>query len=294
MARMAAGLLLANREDSAGRLLLERATAQLAEDAHGRRWVPGRDGVLGDAWIATAALAIAARQSGQDPLAEELATSVVARLDSLSELGGRGLFWALAASVYGVFGVDGPERVRVSVDGDAQDVVLQDGYAELPLPSSASVSYTSEAPVIARAEARYLVPLEANDGERLRARLEGAAGRAGRRSGFELVVDNPTDEESAAAIVAVALPGAARCDEGCRSAIAASSDVRRVEAPDLAGVMRVHFAPVAARSERRAALAFDWIASGTTRGLSLMVWEADRPSSPAVTEGRTIEIEEAR
>ena len=72
-----------------------------------------------------------------------------------------------------------------------------------------------------------------------------------------------------------------------------AEEVRRVEGPDLAGVLRLHLASVPASSTRRVPLAFSWIASGLTRGLSLTIYEVTVPSARFVEPARELTIEEA-
>lgn len=293
MARMAAGLLLADRRDAAGTALLEGVVTRLEEDDYGRRWVPGRPERAGDEWIGTLALAIAARQAGRDALADELARTVSSRLDRAARLDVEGAFWAAAASVYAVFGVDGPERVRVTIDGQSEPVSLEDGHAEVRLPASADVTVEADAPVVATAEERYLVERAERTDAPLSVRIEGTPGRAGQRTGYELVVENPTEADVGAPRIELGLPGAARCDDACRHAMERADEVRHVAEPDLAGVLRIDLAPVPARSERRVPLTFDWIASGRTRGLSVTAYHVARPSELFVAPARTLTVEEA-
>ncbi|MCZ7686325.1 MAG: hypothetical protein M5U28_49190 [Sandaracinaceae bacterium] len=128
MARMAAALLLVDRRDAPGLALLERARAAIARDAHGRAWVPGDSERPGDGWIGTLALAIAARQAGEDALADELASAASTRAYLASRTGVDGAFWAIAASVYGAFGVDGPERVSLVLNGERRAVDLAEAW----------------------------------------------------------------------------------------------------------------------------------------------------------------------
>jgi hypothetical protein len=148
--------------------------------------------------------------------------------------------------------------------------------------------------VWARAESRYLVPLVDADAGPLRARVEGSAGRAGGTAGLELVVTNQGEELVGVPIVEIVLPGAASLPPDSIATLARSPDVVGITPPDGAGVVRIHLASMASGSERRVPLAWRWIASGQTRGLTLVAYDASRPFEMNVREGRTLDIEEAR
>ncbi len=134
MARLAAGLLLADSEDMAGRKLFDLARAELEPGAHGGKTLVGEKGSEVDAWIGTLALAIAARQLGEESILKELVGSVARR----SYLGMQGsvepAFWLLAASAYGVFGVEKATEVSVSVEGKSHRLTFRRGVAKLSLP----------------------------------------------------------------------------------------------------------------------------------------------------------------
>ncbi|MCB9594228.1 MAG: hypothetical protein H6719_15960 [Sandaracinaceae bacterium] len=294
MARMAAGLLLADRDDSRGRALLERARATLVEDGSGRRWVPGDSARIADGWIGTLALAVAARQIGEDALADELADAALTRLYLADRAGTEGAFWALAASVYGALGVEGPDAVDVEVGGATQHLALTGGVARIAIDPSAAVQLRTEAPVWARVEARYLAPLTARDEGPLRAHVEGTPGRAGETAGFELVVENASDASSGHPVVELVLPGAAALDAEAIRRLERSEDVLEVTPPDGAGVVRVRLAELAEGGERRVPLAWRWIGAGQTQGLGLVAYDASSPHAMFVREGRTLTIEEAR
>lgn len=291
MARMAAALLLVDREDARGLALLARARAALELDGSGRRWVAGQAERAGDGWIGTLALAIAARQAGEDGLADELAASAASRLVLVPRVGVEGAFWALAASVYGAFGVDGPERVVVRVDGREATLELSEGSAELALPPTARADLSGAAGALARVEARF-VSDAAGEGGPLRAWVEGDPGRFGERSGLELVVEG--EGEVGAPVVELALPGAARLDAAALAVLRRTAAVQRVSPPDGAGVLRLHLAPLAAGATHRVALPWRWVAAGRTLGLALTSYDASAPSRMSLAPGRMLDLEEGR
>lgn len=291
MARMAAALLLADRRDRSGRALLTRVVSRLATDAHGRRWVPGDAERAGDGWVGTLAAAIAARQAGDDALADELAGNALGRLYLVPRTGSEGAFWAAAASVYGAFGVDAPEAVELTIDGRARRVALEGGVASVPIPPSARVAVASERPVWARVESRYLVSWArpAEDAP-MRVAVEGSPGALGGRAGLELVVAATEARAVGAPVVEVALPGAARLDEAGRAAMARAEAVRRVDAPDGAGVVRIHLTPLPVDGVHRVPLPLRWIASGDTRGLAIAAYDAAEPTRIDGRDGRRLRI----
>lgn len=284
MARMAAALLLIDRRDAPGLALLARAREAIERDSDGRAWVRGDPEHAGDAWIGTLALAIAARQAGEDALAGELARSAATRMYFAARTGLEGLFWAVAASVYGAFGVDGPSAVVVN----GTELPLATGLAELDV-DPASVSIASSAPVLARVESRFVATLRASDGAPLRAHIEGDPGRVGDRSALELVVE-ANGQPIGAPIVEIALPAGASLDESARSAM--GEHVRAIDGPDRAGVVRLSLAPLTEDGSHRVPLPWRWIAAGRMRGLSLTAYDGARPWAVATYEPRSWEIED--
>jgi hypothetical protein len=285
MARMAAALLLIDARDAPGLALLTRARAAIERDGEGRAWVRGDPDHPGDAWIGTLALAIAARQAGEDELADELARSAATRMYFAGRTGIEGAFWAIAASVYGAFGVDAPESVEVN--GSA--VPLATGVAEVPIAPSGSVAIRAALPVIARVESRFVMPVRASDAAPIRVHVEGDAGRLHDRSALELVVE-ATGVAIAAPVVEIALPAGASFDEDARAALGEA--VIDAGDPDRAGVLRIRLAPLTEDGVHRVPLPWRWIAAGRMRGLSIAAYDAARPWVITTSEPRSWEIED--
>ncbi len=286
MARMAAALLIIDRRDTSARALLQRARAALARDGYGRVFVPGDPERTGDEFIGTLALAIAARQIGDDALADELGSSAAQRLYLAARNGAEGAFWAIAAGVYGAFGLEAPRSVSVQADGATRRVDVSQGRAELPLGASARVSITTAGPILARVETRFVSLAQSSEGATLRAHIEGTPGGLADRSGLELVVGG-----AGAPVVEISLPAGARFDEEARNAMESPESVLRVVGPDAAGVLRVVLAPLREGAEHRVALPWRWIAAGRMQGLDIAAYDASRPWQIAVSEGRVLEIE---
>jgi hypothetical protein len=290
MARVAAALLLVDREDSRGIALLDRAAAAYASDDEGHRDALGSSERAADEWIGTLALAVAARQVGRDALADEAAHAAAERLVLTSRAGADALFWAVAASVYGVFGVEMPSEVAITLDGTARTLPLSGGVGELAIGPDSTVEVRSRVPVLARVESRF-VGDRGGQSSPLRARIEGDGGRRGGRSGLELVLEGP---ESGAPVVEIALPGGAAVDSEALAAMRRSAAVRSVGAPDAAGIVRIHLSRLAAGAEHRVPLPWRWIASGDASGLELTAYDASSPERASTTAGRMLVVEESR
>ena len=291
MARLAAGLLLADRRDVPGRELFNRGRAALVAGEHGGKVLPGDGGHTMDGWIGTVALALAARQLGEGALARELVRGIVPRL--YLGLGGdvEAGFWLLAASVYGVFGVHGPRAVEVQVNGKPQLLTLQNGVATLSLPGRhARVSLHSKRPVLARLEARYVRVVAKTAGAALSARMEGHAGSVGDTAALEVVVENTSAALVARPVVEIMLPAPAALSVAAAASMARTAGVERIERPDSQGLLRIHLTPLKAKQERRLPLPVRWVGAGTFRGLSITVHDADRPWRISSRPSRAVEL----
>jgi hypothetical protein len=284
LARVAAGLLLVDHRDAPGLALLERARASIERDANGRAWVRGDAAYPGDAFIGTLALAIAARQAGDDALADELARSIASRLYLASRTGLEGAFWAIAASVYGAFGVDAPEAVDVS----GRALALTNGAGELAIDPSQAAAITSAHPVLARVEARFVAEIAETSASVLRASVEGDLGRLGERSALELVM-TAAGGDVASPVVELVIPSAARIDEAALVALRRGAE--RVDGPDAAGVLRLTLPALADGASHRVPLPWRWIARGSARGLALTAYDAAAPWTRSTVPSRTLTIE---
>lgn len=289
MARMAAGLLLADRRDVPGRELFERARAALTAGDHRGKRLPGEEERAVDGWIGTVALAIAARQLGHDKLAEQLVREIAPRLYLGLEGGREAEFWLLAASVYGVFGIERPDRVTVKINGKEQQLALDHGVATLPLPGGKqSIEIESDRPVLARVEARYVRPVVGTGKSPLAASLDGHAGYVGDTAALEAVVKNGSKRTIARPVLEILLPSAGVLPRSALATIAAAAGVVRVDAPDAQGLLHLELAPIEPLQELRLPLPIRWIARGKVEGLSMAVFDADQPwrvsSTPAVVE----------
>lgn len=288
MARMAAALLLVDRDDAPGRALLDRVQMSLTVDAAQRAWVPGADGR--PSWAGTLAAALAARQTGDDALADRLAGAAATRW-YVAARSVDATFWAVAASVYGALGVGETASVTVRVDGAPRPIALEGGVATLDVRPGAQVALASDAPVWAHVESRYLVPYRATEGGPLRVAVEGVVGVVGERAGLELRVESASGEV-ADPVVELIVPSAAPFDEVTRQSLARAAGVRAVGTMDEARVVRVHLESLPAGATRRIPLPFRWTAAGVSRGLDVAAYAASTPTEIWITEGRALEIRE--
>ncbi len=294
MARLAAGLLLADSEDMPARQLFKLARASLVPSDLGGQTLPATKGNESDAWIGTLALAIAARQLGEEELLSELVGSIGPRM----YLGMQGrvepAFWLLAASAYGVFGVDRPKNLRATVNGKLHVLKVVKGVAEIALPSKkAEVLIESSGPVLARVEARYMRPIKATASSPLSAKVQGEVGHSGDTAALELKLRNGGKWTAVRPVVELVLPSAAFLSSDALAAIAGAPGVARVEEPDRAGLLRIHFSRLESKQERRVSLPLHWIGEGKVSGLGLSVYDAQSPWLISSTPGRTIQLKPA-
>jgi hypothetical protein len=284
MARIAAGLLLADRSDSIGRALYERARARATE-------AEGFGPEIEDAYVGTLALALAARQAGDDAFADGLGQAIVRRVHLAPRLGHDAVFWAYAASAYGALGAGAPEHVTVEIDGQAQDVTLTGGAVDLVARPGASVRVRADAPVWMRIESRTVMPIATRDDVALAPRIDGVPGRAGERAALELTLESTSDDEIAAPIVEITLPSSAAFDDETRAAVLASSAVESIEGPDRAGVVRLHLHGLRGRASHRVPLPVRFRAPGETRGFGLVVYDRERPWARTTRPATGVEVE---
>ncbi|MFO0684781.1 MAG: hypothetical protein U0234_22180 [Sandaracinus sp.] len=282
LAEMAAALLLVDRDDVVARALFERARAAasptdgLGPDVH-------------DALAGTLALVVAARQLGEDALADELARGVIGRLYLAPRLGAETVFWALAASTFGALGADAAGPVTVDVGGATRELSLAEGPAVLDdLPADASVRVHAGAPVVVRGELRALSSYRPADGLPIDVRIEGDVGVLGERASLELVVESTTDEVLSDLVVELALPASAALDATARDAMASAAG-GSVGEPDAAGVLRLRISELRGRTMRRIPLPWRWRATGASRGLGITVFSAAQPWTLTTRPDRFVE-----
>ncbi len=291
MARLAAGLLLVNRNDMPGRSMYELARASLVPAAGGGKEFPVEAGQSVDAWIGSLALAIAARQLGDDALADQLVHALAPRLYLGMQGDAEPAFWLLAASAYGVFGVEGPRSVTAKIDDKSVPISFVKGRAIIKLPSQrAKLTLGSATPVIARIEARYMRPIIRRSDSELIASLDGDVGHAGDIATLELKVKNLGSESQRRPRVEVMLPSAAVLSQSALASLRRAPGVVKVEAPDNSGLLRIHLAALKKEEERRLPLAVQWVGKGNVSGLSVSIYDAASPWNISSTPSQSLEL----
>ncbi len=291
LARLAAGLLLADRRDAVGRTLFERARASMRGGERGGQVLDGDLGRV-DSWIGTAALALAARQLGEDSvadgLAEGLASQLYLGLGSDPEAG----FWLLAASVFGALGREAPAEVLVEVDGVERRVPLAAGQATLDLPAGTeTVEIDGDAPVLCRVEARYVSSRAAASDAPLSVRLDGHAGSSGGVAALELVIQNGSTLAGVRRpVLDLVLPGLASFTDEARQTLARVGGVVAVDAPDALGQVRIHLSAMGPGEVRRLPLPLRWLGAGEVRGLAWVAFDAVEPWRLSSSPGQKLVV----
>lgn len=291
MARLAAGLLLSDRRDAIGRELFERARAALRASGYGGRILLNPESAV-DAWIGTTALAVAARQLGEDALATELAWAIAPRLYLGMRDDPEASFWLLAASAHGVFGATTTDEVEVSVAGVKHRLKLTRGSAALKLAAAdAEVTVSSQQPVVLRLEALVQHAAAVKSEAELAVRIEGHVGHAAETAALELTVEGTGAQTIARPVLELELPGLAVLSEEGRARLAATSGVARVDPADQAGVVRIHLAPLDPQKPRRLPLPIYWLGAGRASGLAVTAYSVDEPWRLTVLPARQLSIE---
>ena len=286
LARGAAALLLADGRDIRGRTMLALARRQLEPGFRGGLVVSldeeSADDVSGRAGaeqvVATAALAIAAHQTGDDELARQLGRGLAARAHIATSLGGETLFWFLAARAFGIFGTadalevtveQGDIRRTVQIGTESVSIPL-----ELPRPgrmASIQVSQTNEQDAIplVHTVATYVRPVRSASDGPLRATLEGDVGFASERAAYVITLSNESEEVVDRSILLVTLPAGANLDDRAIRALSRSAGVVDVDEPDRRGVVRIELGSFFPETQRRLPLPIVWTAAGRQQGLGL-------------------------
>lgn len=307
LARGAAALLLADRRDIRGRTMFALARRQLEPGFRGGLVVSldeeSAGGVTGrasaDQVVSTAALAIAAHQTGDNELARQLGQGLAARAHVATALGGETLFWFLAARAFGVFGTadslevtveQGDTRRAVQIGSESVSIPL-----DLPRPGREAelrISYAGrqEAIPLAHTVATYVRPVRSASEGPLRATLEGDVGFAGERSAYVITLSNESEDVVDRSVLLVTLPAGARLDDTAINALSRTAGVANVDEADRRGVVRIELGSVFPETQRRLPLPVVWTAAGRQRGLGLAAFPEDRAWEISVTPEMTANV----
>lgn len=295
LARAAAALLLADPADAYGVAMLERAVAQLEPSAGGGARVrpsEARRDDVADALAATLALAVAAHQLDRAELATRLLRGGLAHEHVALRRGGEAAFWVLAAGAFGALGAD-PEAVSVEIDGQRQELRLEQGRGVLPLASRPGARHDVrvEAPegrgALVRVEVVAERPFVATAGRSLALALGGDVGDVDTGSALELSVR--ALRALSAPVVELSMPAGVRPEEGLLSALRGAPHVRQVEERD-PGFLRIHLRPMASGTEATLPLPLRWGARGLVRGLGAVGYPADDPADMSVLPPRDLTL----
>lgn len=290
LARTAAALLLADPEDPQGRAAFVRARRAMegAGAATTAQVVPAED--PREQLAASVALALAAHVAGDGATRDRLLRGLGRRIHLAADRRSDAAFWLLTAAAHGTFGrAEGSARLRTAEGTRA--LTFEDGLATAAIDTEDEVRLeleTSGGVHLARLETRYGRPVPDAEASPLRVAIEGVAGRAGRRAGYELRVGAVSPV--ARPVIALTLPPGAELEPSALAALAAVSGVHAVEAPDTRGVVRLELRPLAAEEEHRVPLPLRWAGAGEREGLAVAAWERARPWEVTSIPPRAIDV----
>ncbi|MBX3271267.1 MAG: hypothetical protein KF729_13455 [Sandaracinaceae bacterium] len=292
-ARAAAALLLSDPRDAYGLAMLEAASRHLEDAPDGGARVVPSSRLAGDLESvgATAALAVAAHQAGDDALAERLARGALGRDHAALRAGGEVAFWWLAAGAYGVLGADATSA-EVVIDGQRHAVALEGGRGVVPLEARGGAHEV----VVEAAGGAAFVRVEAAAGRAFTTRtsgpytleLDGDVGDTVTGAGLELTIV-ARREIREPTLLYVSLPAGVTVTDALRERLSYASGVSRVEARDPA-LLRVWLAPMASGTRHTLPLAFPWTVRGTLHGLGAAVHPVGRPEAMTVLAPRRLDV----
>jgi hypothetical protein len=314
LARGAAALLLADSRDIRGKTMLTLAKEHLVSGFRGGRVValhlandkkknetPSREGA--EQLQATAALALAAHQVGDDALSADLALGLASEANTATSLGGETLFWFLAARAFGVFGMIGDKRpieMDVSIGkGAPKKVTLGHQPVVISIEDLGPKDKTvirvepKEAGILPLvfASSTYVRPAEPLNKGPLRAELTGDTGFASERSAFIATISNTSNSSVDRPVLFISIPSGAELDETAKEAIARNEQVIAVDEPDARGIVRVRLKPLSLGNKVQLPISLLWSAAGRRTGLFLAAFPEDRDRELSVTPPREIDVQ---
>ncbi|WP_157069911.1 alpha-2-macroglobulin family protein [Sandaracinus amylolyticus] len=295
LARLAAGLLLADPRDAYGRVMFERARAAVVDVESGgglvvRTREPRDSGF--EQLSSTLALALAAHQLGESELAVRLVAGALDRDHVIARRGGEPLFWMLAAASYGVLGAGDAPSLALVANGRSYAVEFTNGIAVIPIDHArdVDVSLRRGGPgvhVIARAETVLDLPFRAIDRAPIELSLDGDPGDAGDVAALELTV-RARERIPSGVVVDLQLPAGVEADEALLQLVRdrGALDVARREPRFVRVTLPAMEAGVAAVLP----LPLRWSVHGTLEGLAVIAHPADAPGAITVLAPRPLEV----
>lgn len=313
LARGAAALLLADRQDIRGKTMLALAETRLIAGYRGGRVVDLSPPIAGEAvetaerrgaeqLTATAALAIAAHQVGDETLAMDLAQGLSAGAVQISRLGGEPLFWFLAARAFGVFGMTEKgvsQEMTVEIDGHARIVAPVKAPVVIPLTKlraddsiAVHVAPTLQKGLLPMVyiTAGYVRPATQIVKGPLQATLTGDTGFAGERAAFIATVSNTGKAAVERPVLFVSLPAGASLDDIAEEAMLRTDNIISIDEPDNRGVVKIRLKALQPNRRFELPLPVHWTAAGRRKGPALAVFPEDKDWELSVVPPQDIEV----
>ncbi|UJR86143.1 alpha-2-macroglobulin family protein [Sandaracinus amylolyticus] len=295
LARLAAGLLLADPRDAYGRVMFDRARAAVVEAESGGGLVlrprEARDSGF-EQLSSTLALALAAHQLGESELAVRLVAGALDRDHVIARRGGEPLFWMLAAASYGVLGAGDAPSLALVADGRSHAVEFTNGIAVIPIDAAREieVSLRRSGPgvhVIARAETVLDQPFRAVDRAPIEVSLDGDPGDAGDVAALELTV-RARERLPGGVVVELQLPAGVEADDALLDLLRGRGalHVERREPRFVRVTLPAMERGVAAVLP----LPLRWSVHGTLEGLAVVAHPADDPGAITVLAPRALAV----
>lgn len=298
LARAAAALLLTDPTDARARQMYERAKPFIVDEgARGALVAAGEGRVrLEEVLAATAAMALAAQQRGELPLAQKLARGVAVRAHLAMRAGGEVAFWLLADAAFGVFGLEAPTRVRATVNGETRELALENGRATWALGDAREASIAlravgqdaNGAALIARWEAVYDRPSAPRSEGPVSLAIQGDVGYAGERAALELTVTGTSQTAATRVAVEIQLPAGSVLDGATLSQL--RSSFSSLELRD-GGLLRLVLPSITKDQNVTIPLALRWMLRGSVAGLSVVAYAEDRPTRMSVLPPRSFTLQ---
>lgn len=264
LAMSAAALLLVDPDDGPGRALFETSRAMLVREAGEWRF-PMASTTPRDAALGELALAIAARQAGDDAFADALAAQAVRHAGLWITGGPQAWSWALVASISGGLGAPSPSATFALRASTGAWTESRGTALHVATDATATVEARTDDRAVLVDVARFSAPLVTRDAAGVAVALEGDLAACSARSLLELVV-TPSRAHDALRVELV-LPSNAVADEATVAALtrAGARDVQT----STPGLLRFTLAALRPASAVRTPLSLAWTAAGRTSGFAI-------------------------
>ncbi len=186
---------------------------------------------------------------------------------------------------------------KLLIDGHRYDVELEEGYGNIE-PSAfehggthaVEIKDAGSRPILVEAKAKYQADWNTPPKHvgPFALRLDGEAGRADGRSGFELSVRNRNPRVISEPVVEIYLPAGAEVDEEARERLTELTGFQPSVSSD---TLTLRLRPMRPREERIISLPWLWTVGGRMTGIGITAWAADRPEAICVLPAKKIEVQ---